>query len=61
MSQSSEPVKMSKGESGSRWNYGCQSVDLETGCVCVWGGGYSGLSGGLAVLLRVSEEKREVE
>lgn len=59
MSQSSEPVKMSKGESGSRWNYGCQSVDLEIACVCV--GGYSGLSGGLAVLLRVSEEKREVE
>lgn len=60
MSQSSEPVKMSKRESGSRWNYGCQSADLEI--VCMWGaGGYSGLSGGLAVLLRVSEEKREVE
>lgn len=39
MSQSSEPVKMSKGESGSRWNYGCQSVDLEIVRVCVCVGG----------------------
>ena len=37
MSQSSEPVKMSKRESGSRWNYGCQLADLEIVCVCVGG------------------------